>query len=304
MKRRNLQFNALRAFEAAARHSSVSGAARELSVTHSAVSHQLRRLEQELGVQLFKRTNRGLQITAEGETLAPVLIESFDRIAATIDNLRQASSADSIRVTCTPTFASKWLVPRLVDWYAKPGASRINLQPSLDLLEFDSDNIDFAIRCGVPPWGGLRHELLMPIHLIPVCSPGYVSNNEPLRQAEDVLRHSIIHADVGDHGRGDEWRDWLGGIGVDIPRNLPGPSFHDPGLAMQAAADGLGLAIGYLELIDRDLRSARLVTAFDQAIRHPYSYYLLYRKSSRNNSSLEQFRDWMFTQLSDEKTES
>jgi len=301
MKRRNLQFNALRAFEAAARHSSVSGAARELSVTHSAVSHQLRRLEQELGVELFKRTNRGLQITAEGETLAPVLIESFDRIAATIDNLRQASSADSIRVTCTPTFASKWLVPRLVDWYANPGASRINLQPSLDLLDFDSDDIDFAIRCGVPPWGNLRHELLMPIHLVPVCSPGYVSKNEPLRQADDVLRHSLIHADVGDHGRGDEWRDWLGGIGVDIPRDLPGPSFHDPGLAMQAAADGLGLAIGYLELIDRDLRSARLVTVFEQAIRHPYSYYLLHRKSSRNNSSLEQFRNWMLTQLSDEK---
>ena len=95
MKRRNLQFNALRAFEVAARHSSVSGAAKELSVTHSAVSHQLRRLEQELGVQLFKRTNRGLQITAEGETLAPVLIESFDRIANTMDNLRQANSTDS-----------------------------------------------------------------------------------------------------------------------------------------------------------------------------------------------------------------
>ena len=300
MKRRNLRFNALRAFEAAARHSSVSGAAKELSVTHSAVSHQLRRLEQELGVQLFKRTNRGLQITAEGETLAPVLIESFDRIATTMDNLRQASSSDSIRVTCTPTFASKWLVPRLVDWYSIPGASRINLQPGLDLLDFDSDNIDFAIRCGVPPWGNLRHELLMPIHLIPVCSPGYASQNDPLRQAADVFSHAMIHADVGDHGLGDEWRDWLRGTDVDIPRDLPGPSFHDPGLAMQAAADGLGLAIGYLELIDRDLRSARLVTAFDQAIRHPYSYYLLYRESSQNNRSLQQFRNWMLTQLSEE----
>ena len=299
MKRRNLQFNALRAFEAAARHLSVSGAAKELSVTHSAVSHQLRRLEQELGVRLFKRTNRGLEITAEGEALAPVLIESFDRIAATTESLRRAGHADSIRVTCTPTFASKWLVPRLVDWYARPGASRINIQTGLDLLDFDADRIDFAIRCGVPPWGDLCHELLMPIHLVPVCSPGYASESEALREAADVLHHAMIHADVGDHGQGDEWRDWLRGNGVDIPADLPGPSFHDPGLAMQAAADGLGLAIGYLELIDRDLLSARLVTAFDHAIPHPYCYYLLYRESSRKDSALEQFRGWIIKQLTE-----
>lgn len=297
MKRRNLQFNALRAFEAAARHSSVSGAAKELSVTHSAVSHQLRRLEQELGVRLFRRTNRGLEITPEGDALAPVLIDSFDRIAAAMENLRRAGKTDTLRVTSTPTFASKWLIPRLSDWYAKPGASRINLQPTLDLLDFDADDIDLAIRCGKPPWNNLRHELLMPIHLLPVCSPVYASEHAPLRRPADVLHHDLIHADVGDHGRGNEWRDWLSGTGVAIPLDLPGPSFHDPALAMQAAADGLGLAIGYLELIDRDLQAGRLIKAYSQSIQHQFSYYLLYPEHKRRNTSLEQFLDWIRIQL-------
>jgi LysR family glycine cleavage system transcriptional activator len=297
MNRRNLQFNALRAFEAAARHASVSGAARELSVTHSAISHQLRRLEQDLGVRLFQRTNRGLKITPEGETLAPVLIESFDRIAATIENLRKTKAVDALHVTSTPSFASKWLVPRLGDWYASPEACRINLRPALECLDFNADNIDIAIRCGVPPWGKLAHELLMPIHLVPVCSPDYFRGHPPLQQAADILEHDLIHADVGDHGLGDEWRNWLSGVGIEAPRDLPGLSFHDPALAMQAAADGLGLAIGYLELIDRDLRSGKLVTVSNRWIRHQFCYYLVYPESSHDDASLTEFRDWIRNQL-------
>jgi len=138
MKRRNLPFNALRAFEAAARHASVSGAARELSVTHSAISHQLKLLEAQLGTRLFERTNRGLQITDSGASLLPVLSESFDRINARLTALQQkqgpAVIADIINVTSTSSFASKWLVPRLSSWYAEPGACRIHLLPSLDYL--------------------------------------------------------------------------------------------------------------------------------------------------------------------------
>ncbi len=293
MNRRNLQFNALRAFEAAARHSSVSGAARELSVTHSAVSHQLRRLETELGVSLFVRTNRGLSITAEGKVLAPVLIESFDRISATIDDLRRIDNDDCIHVTCTPTFASKWLVPRLYDWYAHSGNRRINLRPSLEIHDLESSEADFAIRCGIPPWENLEHELLMPIHLLPVCSPVYAGAHQLPGSAAGLLELDLIHADVGDQGLGDEWCSWLREVGVDCPRELPGLSFHDPALAMQAAADGLGMAIGYLELIDRDLQSGRLVTVFEQTVRHPYSYYLVYPASNLKNPKLAEFRDWI-----------
>ncbi len=297
MNRRKLQFNALRAFEAAARHSSVSGAASELSVTHSAVSHQIKQLEQNLGIILFKRTNRGLIITAEGETLLPVLTESFDRISAALDDIREVEQDNVIHVTTTPSFASKWLVPRLGNWYAASGAARVHLRPSLNFLDLKSEGIDFAIRCGIPPWNGLEHEIYMPIHLIPVCSPDYRKNHPALEKPSDVLMHNLIHADVGEHDLGEEWCDWLQGCGVDCPKKIRGLSFHDPALAMQAAADGLGLAIGYLELIGDDLAAQKLVIAYDSKVEHVYSYYLVYNKASRAKNYIDDFHDWLLSQL-------
>ena len=292
MHRRNLPFSALRAFEAAARHQSVSGAAKELSVTHSAVSHQLKQLEAKLGVSLFIRTNRGLKMTSQGETLLPVLLESFDRIAITLDELRMQDQDQAIHITCTPSFASKWLVPRLNDWYAQ--GSRVHLLPSLSFLDFKSDNIDIAIRCGTPPWKNLHHEILMPIHLVPVCSPGYLQRVKPLKQAGDLLDYDLIHADVGDHDLGEEWCDWLSGCRIECPKSIDGLSFHDPALAMQAATDGMGLAIGYRELIDNDLNSGKLVIAFDRLIKHQYSYYLVYPLNQKN-ASVNVFKDWLLS---------
>lgn len=296
MKRRNLPFNALRAFEAAARHASVSGAARELAVTHSAVSHQLKQLEARLGTQLFKRSNRGLKMTPSGEMLLPVLSACFDRIDATLDQLQRKQAPAVIQVTSTPSFASKWLLPRLGDWYGNAATSRVQLLPELDNLDLGG-NIDFAIRCGVPPWSDCRHELLMPIHLVPVCSPGYAARFVELTHPADALQHQLIHADIDDQPQGQEWRDWLTGCGVECPERLDGLSLKDPALAMQAAADGLGLAIGYQELIDRDLNSGRLVCASEQLVKHAFSYYLLSHRAQRLNAAQQRFRKWLFTQI-------
>jgi LysR family glycine cleavage system transcriptional activator len=169
--------------------------------------------------------------------------------------------------------------------------------PSLDLLDLQRENIDFAIRCGNPPWRGFEHELLMPIHLVPVCSPEYAASKQLLKRPEDALQHDLIHADVGDNGLGEEWCDWLRACGVECPKNLPGLSVKDPALAMQAAADGLGLAIGYLELIDRDLHSGRLLAASEQLVRHDFSYHLVYHPTAKENASLQLFRDWLIDQL-------
>jgi LysR family glycine cleavage system transcriptional activator len=297
MKRRNLPLNALRAFEAAARHSSVSGAARELGVTHSAVSHQLKQLETQLGTRLFERSNRGLRITAGGELLLPVLSESFDRIDATLTHLQPDQAFDTIQVTSTPSFASKWLIPRLGDWYRDASASRINLLPSLDYLDLNAGKVDYAIRCGIPPWPDCTHELLMPIHLVPVCSPDYAAANSPVHEPADALRHKLIHADIGEQQPGQEWRSWFKGCEIDCPEQLDGLSLKDPALAMQAAADGLGLAIGYLELIDRDLQSGRLVCANERLVKHDYSYYLVYPHPPARDSTNARFRNWLLDQL-------
>ncbi|MFT5219296.1 MAG: LysR family glycine cleavage system transcriptional activator [Planctomycetota bacterium] len=298
MDRRKLPFNALRAFEAAARYASVTAAAKELGVTHSAISHQIKRLEEILGVALFQRTNRGLIITRDGAALLPTLSDSFDRIVATLNNIGNRDIAGAIQVTSTPTFASKWLLPRLSDWYTNPDASRIHLLPSLDLLDFKSGNIDFAIRCGIPSWPGLAHELLMPIDLIPVCSPDYAKRSRAPHTPEDLLEHNLIHADLGDHGLGEEWQDWLKGCGMKDEIKLQGLSFQDPALAMQAAADGLGVAIGYHQLIDHDLGSGKLVTFFNRTVRHRYAYYLVYDVNRKKDKPLQQFQRWITNQLS------
>ncbi len=145
MNRRNLPFNALRAFEAAARHKSVSGAAMKLSVTHSAVSHQLKQLEKSPGLTLFLRTNRGLNITDQGETLLPVLRDSFDQISVTLDELRHHDPHNAIHVTCTPSFASKWLVPRLSDWLSGCG---IKCPKIIDGLSFHDPALSMPLSIG------------------------------------------------------------------------------------------------------------------------------------------------------------
>ena len=297
MNRRNLPFNALRAFEAAARHASVTGAALELSVTHSAVSHQIKQLESKLGVTLFHRSNRGLTITAQGQALLPVVMQSFDQISVALDDIHHIDDEKAIHLTTTPSFASKWLVPRMSDWYASTSATRIHLLPSLDYVDFKTDNVDYAIRCGIPPWPGLHHELFMPINLMPVCSPDYAQNHPPVKTPADVLAHNLIHADVGKHSPGEEWCDWMRGCGVDCADKIQGISFHDPALAMQAAADGLGLAIGYLELIDADLHTGKLVAAFEMTVQHQYSYYLVYNKTSQNKPKIAEFHCWLLAQL-------
>lgn len=137
----------------------------------------------------------------------------------------------------------------------------------------------------------------MPIHLVPVCSPDYAAANSPIHEPADALRHKLIHADIGEQPPGQEWRQWIQGCGVDCPERLEGLSLKDLALAMQAAADGLGLAIGYLELIDRDLGSGRLVCANERLVKHDYSYYLVCRQSQARDSAPARFRSWLLDQL-------
>lgn len=297
MKRGSLQFNALRAFEAAARNLSFSRAAEELHVTHSAISHQVRQLEASLGFALFHRSNRGVALTEAGQTLMPVLADAFDRIATTLNGLVDNQEAGALKVTTTPTFAAKWLIPRLGDWQRRHPAVPVHLHPTLAFSDLSGAQADIGLRCGLPPWPGLVAEPVMPIHLTPLCSRDILAALGENPAPGAVLGQTLIHADITGHAVGEEWRYWLKVAGVAAGDILPGLSFQDPNLALQAAMDGVGIAMGYLELAQPDIDAGRLVRPFEQTALHPFSYYLVHQKSRSGDPRISAFRAWITQQL-------
>ena len=296
-QRRHLHLNALKAFEAAARHLSLTFAAEELGVTQAAVSHHIRQLETNLGVALFKRRSRGIDLTPAGEILAPVVRESFGRIGDALELLADSKPGQPLTVTATPIFASRWLIPRLGRRSGEDVRVNIRLLPNLRLLDLRRREADIAVRCGIPPWPGLEAELLVPIHLTPVCSPQFLEKFGPIREPRDLLRLPLIHADTPDREDGEEWRRWFGHVGID---ELPGSqalSFHEPMLSMQAAVNGLGVGMGYCELIDVDLAAGILQQILPIEVRHPYSYYLVYPPERRRDDEVRRFRDWILREI-------
>jgi len=293
MRRGALHFNALRAFESAARHLSFSRAADELSVTHSAISHQVRHLEERLGRALFVRTNRGVVLTEAGQTLLPVLADSFDRISATLEGLVENHDRGGVNVTTTPTFAAKWLIPRLADWSREHPDIPVHLDPTLEFSDLAGGAADIAVRCGTPPWDGVEADELSSIHLTPLCNGALAARLGRDPKPSDMLGLPLIHADIEGHEVGEEWRIWFAGAAVAVPAALGGLSFRDPNLALQAAIDGLGVAVGYLELAAPDLADGRLVRPYAQTARHPFSYYAVYRSERLREPSLAAFRAWL-----------
>jgi len=291
MNRRDLQLNALRAFEAAGRHLSFTRAAEELSVTHAAISHHVKALEDALGTALFERRNRRVVLTEAGQVLLPVMSESLDRVAETLDGLGTGPRA--LTVTLTPSFASRWLIPRLGRFRAKHPEIDVRLAPSLRFVDLAHEDCDMAVRCGDGNWPGLVVEHLLAITMTPVCSPALIAGPAPLRAPADLAHHTLIHADVGEARIGDEWRLWLDGAGVTGIEPTGGLALHDPAMALQAALDGLGVAVGYTVLAAADLATGRLVAPFAAAVDHDFTYYIVYPKTAATPPNIAAFRDWL-----------
>jgi LysR family transcriptional regulator, glycine cleavage system transcriptional activator len=293
LTRRNLNLNGLKAFEAAARHLSFKRAADELMVTHTAISYHVRQLEESLGVRLFERGSQGIELTATGAALCPSIASAFDGIVSALDLISNSSPKTAINVTTTPSFASRWLIPRLDTWRRLSGGSiDIHLQPTLRLLDLLHKEADLAIRCGVPPWPGLTAHELVRIHMVPICNPQLLKNYSNLMPA-DLVKRPLLHADTGQNSIGTEWQTWFAAAGVQANKRLSGLSFKDPSLAWQAAINGLGYAIGYRELIEFDLASGNLSKASEIAVRHPSSYYLVYPEARKLDSKIIEFNKWI-----------
>ena len=283
--------NGLRAFEAAARHLSFTRAASELNVTQTAISHQIRRLEQELGIRLFMRQNRALALTPEARDYLPGVRAAFNDLRLATDRLRRKDDGHVLTVSTLASLAAKWLLPRLANFQeAHPGID-VRITTSTAMVDFRSGDVDAAIRYGRGDWPGLHADWLMADHLFPVCSPALLTGKRPLRSPEDLRDHVLLHTS---NANSDDWRLWLtaAGLPADISKQ-PGLSFDLILLTVQAAIDGSGVAMGRTSYVEADIAKGRLVVPFKIALPADAGFYLVSPEAKADPPKLAAFRQWL-----------
>jgi LysR family glycine cleavage system transcriptional activator len=286
--RRLPPLNALRAFEAAARHLHVTRAAEELNVTQAAVSHQVRALEAWLGVRLFQRAGRGLRLTEPGSTYLVVLRDAFDRIAAATAALARGRGLDRLTVSSTDSFAAIWLVPRLRRFRAAHPDIEVRVMPSDEMVDFDYDDVDIAVRYGRGVWPGVKSLALFADELFPVCSPALLEGPHPLRTPDDIRHHVLLHDVLAI-----DWDVWLKAAGVKGVDSRRGPFFSHTHLVLQAARSGEGLALGDRHLVAPDLAAGTLVKPFELSLETGYAYYAVAPEQTWDSAKVTAFRDWL-----------
>jgi LysR family transcriptional regulator, glycine cleavage system transcriptional activator len=297
--------NALRAFEAAARHLSFTRAAAELSVTQTAISHQIKGLEEQLGVQLFRRLPRGLVLTEEAQRYAPALRAAFEQIAAATEQLSVSAAGGTLNLSTVPSFAAKWLVPRLGSFRAAHPEIDLRISASLRLVDLAREDFDVAIRMGRGHYPGLRVDALFGEVMFPVCSPRLLAGPKPLRRPEDLRHHVLLH-DVDVFASAfaavpQAWRLWLeraGLQGIDVER---GPVFEDSAMLLDAAAEGQGVALGRSALVALDLAAGRLVRPFDISLPFELTYYLVCPEATADRPKIAAFRAWLLAEAEAQK---
>lgn len=297
MTRRLPPLNALRAFEAGARHLSFTKAAEELHVTQAAVSHQVKALEEDLGVSLFRRMTRKLALTEEGRALMGVAGEALDAIAEAAESLRNQGDKRSLTVSLTPTFGTKWLAQRLGRFWSAYPEIDLRLQHSIQLVDFVRDDVDAAVRWGGGVWPGVEAVYLMRAGLTPVCAPALLQGPHPLCEAADLRHHTLLHE--LDYI---EWAQWLALAGAHDVDSRRGPVIDDPSVLHQAVLDGQGVALGEVNLIRADLAAGRLAIPFDVDLNRDNAYYLVAPPRNFERPHVQAFRDFLLAELAVDET--
>ncbi|QBB69678.1 transcriptional regulator GcvA [Pseudolysobacter antarcticus] len=292
MARRLPPLTALRAFEAAARHRSFTRAANELHVTQAAISHQVKQLEDWLGLKLFERSGHALTLTSDGKNYLPPLSKAFDALANATERLSAATLAGPLRITALPSFATKWLMPRLGRFQAVHPNIDLHVTSAQALHDFSSGEFDIGIRLGLGRWPGLRADLIAHENLSPLCSPRLLDGSPPLRELSDLRLHTLLHDQPQD-----QWPRWLETFDGGDPALRSGPGFSDSSLVLQAAIDGHGIALGRLFLAADDIAAGRLVKPFAQRLANDFSYWLVYPKSAAEKPRIEAFSAWLFAEV-------
>lgn len=299
-------FAVLRTFEAAARHLSFKKAAEELYLTPAAVSQQIKGLEEYLGVALFRRLTRALELTEHARAMLPKLREGFDCLAAAVETTRQRS-ADTLTVTAPPSFAAHWLIPRLARFTASHPEIALSLASSPDsvdrrgetavfsdgLVDPRDDSSAVAIRYGVGSYPGYSVERIFAPMYVPVCSPAFL-DRLPLRTPADLRGRILIHDEtIEENRRRPLWRTWLQAAGISDIDTSGGPSFSNAVLTIEAALAGQGVALVLRLLVEEELAAGRLAIPFGLAVASPYAYFLVMSKAVAHRPAVEAFRHWL-----------
>ncbi|MBB4264453.1 transcriptional regulator GcvA [Roseospira visakhapatnamensis] len=286
--------NALRAFAAAARHLSFTRAAEELHVTQAAVSHQVKALEESLGVPLFRRGTRSIHLTEAGQRYARRVREAFQILQEATDTLRDQCQAGRLVVSTMTSFAARWLIPRLGDFLAAHPDIELRLETGMSCADLLGGEADVAVRMGPGPYDGLHAEMLLRDEVFPVCAPSLLTGDHPLRTPADLAHHVLLQ------DAGLSWEVWLRAAGVDLaavgldPER--GPGFVDSTMSVQAAVAGHGVLLGRTVLVADELAEGRLVAPFDLAIESNFAYWFLCAPDRFGSPRVRAFHRWLTRQ--------
>ena len=297
----------LRAFNAAARHLSFTKAADDMGVTPAAISHQIKELEDQIGVSLFTRTSRSMALTREGEILAAAAAESLDTLSRAVKRIKRLENRKVLKVSASPSIAAKWLVPRLDRFLDQAPGAEVRVDVSTTALDFERDDVDIAIRFGQGRYPGLKSDLLFTDRIFPVCSPRIITKEKPLTQPRDLLRHTLIHLEYEAQGVvWPNWKMWMLAAGITDFDDKRGMHFGQTSLTVQAAIDGHGVALGDSNLVADDITEGRLVKPFELSLKAPsqFAYHVVSPLDTTQNPLVEAFRQWALSEAKETTSKS
>jgi LysR family glycine cleavage system transcriptional activator len=299
--------NAFRAFEAAARHLSFKKAAAELHVTPAAISHMVKALEDQLGVKLFRRLTRALELTDAGKAMVPKVQEAFEALATAVERSRRLARLGPLAVSAPPLFATRWLVPRLHRFTERHPDIELRISSAVAAIDAgrgaeeeapaDDETTLVTVRFGHGRYPGARVDKLFSVAYSPVCSPRLLKRGRPLRVPDDLRHHTLLHDDtIPDVAERLSWDAWLKAAGVDDIDATRGPRFTNSALAIDAAVDGLGVALGITPLMAEDIAAGELVAPFDVEVESGFAYHLVCDEAIAERPQVAAFRAWLLAE--------
>ncbi len=279
----------MRSFEAAARLGSFNRAAEELFVTPSAVSHQIKSLEEFLGIPLFLRERRKVTLTAAGERYLSAIEHALDEIDLATRRLANTPNVSAVNINVAPAFLTRWLFPRMRDFQERYPDIELRLSANLGQVDFDHSDTDMAIYFGHGDWDDLEIHFLQRVSLVPVCSPRLMEGPHPLEKLEDILHHPLLKVTT----RLGEWKRFLDHFGLDRSAMVKSMSFSSTSLALGAAIEGAGIALTDRSLVERELAYGQLVAPFDVSLETQNGFYLVHKAGRPLSYGMKAFKEWI-----------